>query len=336
MRILVTGGVGFIGSHLVNSLLADSNKVYIADRRKCEESPTLQFRPNNLTGFVFDLCDVKETSKFIQIIKPDVIFHLAAQPLSVLSNTDPLRTVRDNILGTYSVLEAIRNHSSKTKLIYTSSACFYGIPSSPPPLEEDNAPAVGHYIYTATKISADYAVQHYRKIYGLDCICARMVNVYGPGDLHFERIVPRLIIQALNREKPSLTQSDGRDVLSFLYISDAVRALRLLVDHQDHIESCVWNVAGSPPISIFELMKKIFAKLNFSQTSFTTIGPRCGKPVHKYLDGKKMATELFFTPVMDIEKGLELTIDWYKSYLYNNTVVHENDKSYLALENTRQ
>ncbi len=314
---LVTGGVGFIGSHLVKSLLGDSIRITVVDRRPWDESPILRSISES-AGFDFikvDLRDADKTAKLIAKTKPDVIYHLAAQPLSILSNIDPFNTAQDNIIATYSILEAVRNHSPDSRLVYTSSACFYGVPISSP-LREMDTPAVGHYIYTATKIAADFAVQHYQHIYNLDCISVRMVNVYGPGEMHFERIVPRLVLQALRGEAPTLTQSDGTDVLSFLYVNDTVAALRLLGTHPDATDSAVWNIAGSPPLSISELMKKIYKLVGQqSQDSFAAIGSRCGAPVHKYLDGTMIREKLGFSPSTDLESGLKITIDWYKQYL---------------------
>jgi CDP-glucose 4,6-dehydratase len=316
MQYLITGGVGFIGSHLVKAALDDSIKVTVIDRRSPNESPILN-HTSNIKEAEFikaDLLDpnkASEVNEVISKVKPDVVYHLAAQPLSILSNKYPLETAKDNILATYSFLEALRDNSPKSRLVYSSSACFYGVPKDPP-LREDDPPAVGHYIYTATKIAADFAVQHYRHIYHLNCVNARMVNVYGPGEIHYERIVPRLINLALQGEAPTLTQSDGSDVLSFLYVGDAVRALQLLGSHPNAIEKPVWNISGSAPISILELMKRIYNLIGLPTEHFAVLGLRCGSPVHKYLDGSMIKEKLGFSPLIDLDIGLGHTIDWYR------------------------
>jgi dTDP-glucose 4,6-dehydratase len=310
---LVTGGAGFIGSSLLKSLAGDSVRITVADRRSPEESPFLDRSCNNVEWVRIDLRDAEKTADLFRRTRPDAIFHLAAQPLSALSNREPLRTVQDNILATYSVLEGLRTESRNSRLVHASSACFYGVPTSAPPLRETDPPAVGHYIYTATKIAADFAVQHYRHVYHLDCISARMVNVYGPGDTNLERVVPRLVLQALQGDAPTLTQSDGSDVLSFLYIDDAVTALRVLGTHPKAGNQAVWNLAGSEPISVLDLMKKIYALVGLSVDLFATVGPRRGAPVHKYLDGTRARTSLGFSPAVDLDKGLAHSIDWYAS-----------------------
>ena len=314
---LVTGGVGFIGSHLVKALLGRSARVTVVDRRSLDQSPILQAACKG-TDFRFiqaDLRDSDNTAELLAASKPDVVYHLAAQPLSILSNIAPLNTAQDNIFGTYSVLEAVRNHSPRSRLVYTSSACFYGVPTSAPPLRETHAPAVGHYMYTATKIAADFAVQHYRHIYDLRCVSVRMVNVYGPGDTNLGRVVPRIVMQALRGEAPTLTQSDGNDVFSFLYMDDAVAALELLGMHPSAIQKPVWNIAGSAPLSVLELMRRIYSLVGRPTDSFAAIGPRRGAPVHKYLDGTMIREELGFSPAIDLDGGLRSTIEWYRRYL---------------------
>jgi len=314
---LLTGGVGFIGSHLVKALLDRSVQVTVVDRRSPDESPILQ-SGSGARDFDFiqaDLRDSCETARLMARSKPDVVYHLAAQPLSILSNIDPLDTVQDNILGTYSVLEAVRNHSPHSRVVHASSACFYGVPVSEPPLLETDPPAVGHYVYTATKIAADFAVQHYRHIYKLDCVSARMVNVYGPGDIHLERLVPRVVMQALRGEAPTLTQSDGNDVLSFLYVDDAVKALWLLGRHPNTTTRPVWNIAGSAPLSVLELMRRTYGLVGQSIEAFAAVGPRRGAPVHKYLDGEAIRENLGFSPSVDLDDGLRLTIEWYRQRL---------------------
>lgn len=315
-RYLVTGGVGFIGSHLVKALLGDCGRVTVVDRRSPDESPILQSacRGRDFDFIEVDLQDSYEIARLIAGAKPDVVYHLAAQPLSVLSNVAPLSTAQDNILGTYSVLEAVRNHAPHSRFVYASSACFYGAPICEPPLREADAPAVGNYMYTATKIAADFAVQHYRHIYRLNCVSARMVNVYGPGDLHLERIVPRLVIQAFRGEAPTLTQSDGNDVLSFLYVSDAVAALKLLGTEPNAIERPVWNIAGCPPLSVLELMKRIYNLVGRPTGSFAALGARRRAPVHKYLAGQMISEELGFSPSVGLDSGLRITIKWYRDH----------------------
>lgn len=312
---LVTGGAGFIGSHLVKALQSQSIPPIVVDRRPMHESPILRGITKEMNFMQVDLRDSVKTAELIAAVKPDIVYHLAAQPLSITSNVDPLGTAQDNILATYSLLEAVRKHAPYSRVVYASSACFYGVPTSQPPLRETDAPAVGHYIYTATKVAADFAVQHYRHIYGLQCMCARMVNVYGPGEMHFERIVPRLILHALEGRAPTLTQSDGSDILSFLYVDDAVAALRLLATHPISSKMAVWNVAGLAPLSILELMKVIYRLVGRPTESFAAVGPRRGAPVHKYLDGAAIKREFGFSPSVDLGHGVSLTIDWYRQYL---------------------
>lgn len=311
-RVFVTGGVGFIGSHLVRSLIDEGHQVIVADRRSPDESEIL----SGCSGFDFEqieLSDADRTHSLVTKVQPDLVYHLAAQPLSAQSNEDPLGTVRDNINSVYSVLDAIRHLTNRPRMVFTSSACFYGIPKSPPPLVEEDDPAVGNYVYTATKIAGDFAVRHYKYIFGLDAVVVRMVNVFGPGEWHVERVVPRLILQALRGEEPSLTQSDGRDVLSFLYVSDAVEALKCLATRAEASERDVWNIGGCEPISMIDLMRTIYQSAGCRERNgFARVGGRSGCPVHKYLDGSKIRERLGFTPSVDLLSGLDETIEWYR------------------------
>jgi nucleoside-diphosphate-sugar epimerase len=312
---LVTGASGFLGGHLVNELVAGGAHVTAVDRRAPDDSVVLYPSTIACINFIqLDLRDAHSTADLIGRVKPDIIYHLAAQPISLLSNLDPLGTAQDNIMATYGVLEGVRNESPKTKLIFTSSACFYGVPTSEPPLSEADPPSVGDYVYTATKIAADFAVRHYRSIFSLPCSVIRFVNIYGPGDRNHERIVPRLALQALRGLPPTLTQSDGRDTLSFLYVDDAISALRIVAEHPSALGRPVWNVSGSEPISIYELMRLVYGLTGKSPDSFARVG-RHHRSVRKYLDGSAADDALGLESRVDLERGLVMTLDWYRERL---------------------
>jgi len=315
VRYLVTGASGFLGGHLINALLADSAEVTAVDRRNLDNSIVLEPMAIEKIDFIkADIHDADSTADIIGGTKPDVIYHLAGQPLAPKSNLDPLGTAQDNILATYTVLEGIRTRSPNTKLIFSSSACFYGVPAANPPLTEEDCPSVGDYIYTATKIAADFAVRQYRTVFNLRCIVARFVNIYGPGDMHSGRIVPRLMLGALNGLAPTLTQSDGSDILSFLYVEDAVSTLRVLAQHPSALDRPVWNVSGSNPISIGQLMRLVYGLAGQDRDCFTEVGPR-RRPVRKYLDGSKLQHDLGIKPYVDLELGMNITLDWYREHL---------------------
>ena len=316
---LVTGGKGFIGSHLVQTLLANNNTVVVFDN---EPPDTVSyFTINELNKDVFyvqgDILQKNQILRALREYNIEYVFHLAAQPITPLSNKEPDSTFSINAEGTQKVCEAMISAKSNAKLIFSSSACYYGLAVTSP-LKEDNLPNLrtGYSVYTRSKIAAEKAISRYYKKCGLKAVICRFVNVYGPGDRHISRIVPKTIKALIHKEIPTLTRSHGDSVFSFMYVDDAVSALLLSATNADAYNGEIFNfgLLGDNPRSVIDLVKTVFrvGEAGEVEPLISCIDPE--PKVIKYLDPSKAERCLLWEPMIDIEEGLRKTITWEKEY----------------------
>src|ERR1700752_519495 len=205
--ILVTGGAGFLGSHLCQRLLQTGARVVVFDvAAKTDRTLLSAFgltdQVEYVEGDIRSLDDVKKLTRW----SFDFAFHLAAQPISGLSNLEPQTTIEVNAGGTKNLCSVLSKSCDAT-VVLASSACAYGIPlANASPLPETAPLRAGFYEYTASKQQAE---QELRNAVGLRRIIGRFVNVYGPGDRHFSRIVPKTIRQLLQGEPLALSRGNG-------------------------------------------------------------------------------------------------------------------------------
>ncbi len=316
---LVTGGKGFIGSHLVDALLTNSNTVVVLDNEAVEA--TSYFTISELGARVFyvlgDIRDRHLITRILQEHDVDYVFHLAAQPITPLSNQDPDNTISINVGGTQNICEAIVNANSKAKLILSSSACYYGLALSSP-LREESAPNLrpGYSAYTKSKIMAEEIVSRYNLENGLESIICRFVNVYGPGDRHLSRIIPKTIKALIEGRTPTLSRSRGDSVFSFMYVDDAVSALLLSGIHATDFDGEVFNfgLLGDNPRNVLELVKTVFREGGAGEIEPLVECPVPEPRVVKYLDPSKAAKYLQWAPKTSINNGLRKTIAWEKQH----------------------
>jgi len=310
-KCLVTGGSGFVGSHLCLALLKLGADVTIVDRRFPENPyPLANKAHQRLNVLIHDVSDLEYMKRLVNALKPDFVFHLAAQPLSVPSNLKPYETKVDNIDTTYSVLEAIRT-KSPAALIFSSTACYYGLQHESP-LNEESSPNVGEFMYTATKIAADFAVRHYASIYNLKMTCCRFVNLYGEGDVNASRIVPQTVAYLLQGKRPELLRDDGQTVLDFMHVSDAVRALIRSAEDIDVAKGKAVNFGTGKPITVIDLVRMISRIYTDEYIEPLVLGSPREPTLRKYLSVERAQKLLKWKAEISLETGLKRTIEWYR------------------------
>lgn len=317
-RCLITGGAGFIGSHLAEHLLERSACVTVLDSSR--GPGTLLFAKNLQRHLEYRVGDVRRPRDldFIGRGRFDVVFHLAAQPISTLSNSDAETTFATNVDGTRNVCAALKEAGGGC-LVLSSSACVYGRPDiGASPLREEDSLNSGFYLYSESKQAAEIIV---RQATGVRGIIGRFVNVYGPGDRHFSRIVPRTVRQLLRRESLRLSRGNGATVLDFLYIDDAVAALEALAGYvnapsgQPAADVFNFGIGVDHALSITELVSKIC--LSFDGAPRSLDAPECPTEpaMVKFLDSSKARRTLGWIPGTRLEQGLPPTIAWYRESL---------------------
>ncbi|MFH1786604.1 MAG: NAD-dependent epimerase/dehydratase family protein [archaeon] len=296
-KIIVTGGAGFIGSHLVDALSRE-NQVTVIDNlstgRKENLNPAAEFIKT----------DISRQNAFSSISSADVIFHLAAQTSVMRSMEAPHDDFRSNALGTINVLELAKQLNSK--VVYTSSCAIYGEPASLPVKETHAVNPISPY--AVSKLAAEKLSSAYSYIYGLDATSLRLFNVYGPrqsGD--YAGVISIFIENALDCSSLKIF-GDGSQFRDFVYVSDVVKAL--LSAASPSLKGKVLNVGTGRTVTINDLAKKIIS-LAGSESKVEHVGARKGEIHGMSSDTALLKKEFGWVPGTNLEDGLKSTIKWF-------------------------
>lgn len=306
MRCIVTGGAGFIGSHLVDRLLAENHSVTVLDNFSTGRPENLSHQKDteNLTLIEADVSDFSKIIPYFE--KTDIVFHLAALADIVPSIANPMEYYNSNVTGTLCVAEASRLSGVK-KLVYSASSSCYGIPSIYPTPE-----TVGFdpkYPYSFTKYLGEQIVFHWMKVYRLPVISLRLFNVYGPRSRTsgtYGAVFGVFLAQKI-AGKPFTVVGDGNQRRDFVYISDVVEAFVKAAFSE--IENEVFNVGSGEAQSINKLVSLLGeVKVHISR--------RPGEPECTWADISKIKSMLGWRPQVSFEEGIREmleNIDYWKS-----------------------
>ncbi len=250
---MVTGGAGFIGGHLVSTLVNLGAKVavpYITiDRRS---TFALERLADRVSAKRIDIRSAKAIESFIAKTKPSIICHLAAESLVTDAYREPVRAVETNIMGTVNILEASRRHAFIEKIIVASSDKAYGKTTKP---YRETAPLAGDHPYDASKSGADLLCRAYFRTYRTPVIVTRFGNVYGEGDTHLERLVPGLCAAIANKRVFQI-RSNGKYVRDYIYVDDVIRGYLLLLRRNDpKMLGEAYNFSSKDTLSVMELVR---------------------------------------------------------------------------------
>jgi CDP-glucose 4,6-dehydratase len=314
-RALVTGGHGFLASHLARALLERGDSVSVLD-----------LAPPPLSGLVLqgvapevelvqaDLRDARAVSATVERGEFDVVFHLAAQTLVGPAMVDPVATFEANVLGTWTLLEGCRR-AEVPAVVVASSDKAYG-PSEELPYRETMQlrPASP---YEASKAAADAIALSYRPAYGLPVAVTRFANIYGGGDLNFSRLVPEAIAAVLDGRRPQI-RSDGSPERDFLYVDDAVDAY-LAIEHAvgagGPAAGEAFNAGGERPHSVAEVLETIAAVSGAGlDPEYQGTGNPAGEIDRQYVDSAKLRELTGWRPAIGLEDGLIRTLEWYRNH----------------------
>ena len=307
MRIVITGGAGFIGSNLAEVLaLAPNNEVCVVDdlsTGRVENIPIasgIEF----IKGSITDLQLMNEV-----LADADFVFHQAALPSVQRSIEDPAHTNEVNIRGTLNVLMAARDAGVK-KVIYASSSSVYGDTPELPKREGMTPNPLSPY--AVTKLVGEYYCKVFNDVYGLNTISLRYFNVYGPRqDPHSEyaAVIPRFVFRVL-RGEPPVIYGDGQQTRDFTFVKDVVNA-NILAMNSD--ATGVYNIASGRMISIQELATLI-TRLTGRDSDLEPVfdKPRKGDVRHSLADISRARAVMGYKPEYSLERGLEETLRWFK------------------------
>lgn len=312
-KVLITGGTGFVGSNLARTLSGLGAKVVLITRQR--NKPKILQKSDNIFLKVGDIQDFEFINNLLRRNNIEVIFHLAAQPIVDVGQLDPLQTFNINIKGTWNILEVSRINPIQ-KIIIASSVHVYG--DNPKlPFKEEFYPRPSRP-YETSKACADLLAQSYADTYNLPVEIPRFVNLYGPGDLNFSRIVPKVIKSVLDKKNPKLWNKGS--IRDFLYIDDAINAFLMLAEKKLPSKGRVrvTNFGSGKPVDIVYVAKRIIEISNNRslQIEFESIPRTRSKEIIKqYVSISKAKELLNWTPKYSLDQGLKMTFKWYKSNL---------------------
>ena len=306
-KCLVTGGAGFIGSNLVERLLGASFQVQVLDNLSSGLLQNLEpFREyiDFKQGDVRDLAILQEMMSGVE-----VVFHQAAVVSVPQSIEDPIEAAMVNDLGTLNILEAAR-HSGVRRVVFASSCAVYGdLPQLPKKEEMDTKPLSP---YAASKLHGETYARLYKDLYGLETVCLRYFNVYGPRQdpsSPYSGVISIFMDKAA-RGKPPTIYGDGEQCRDFVYVADVVQA-NLLAAQRENISSVVINVGTGKSVTVNTLWKNI-AELAGVQGEPVRANFRPGDIRQSVAEISRAHELLDFEPGYSLEEGLRLTWDWYR------------------------
>jgi CDP-glucose 4,6-dehydratase len=313
-RALVTGGHGFIASHLARALLERGDSVTVLDLPAPPRSGlTLQGIAPAVELVEADLRDAEAVGATVSAGEFDVVFHLAAQTLVGPAMTDPVATFEANVRGTWVLLEACRQ-AEVPAVVVASSDKAYG-PSEDLPYEEEMQlrPASP---YEASKAAADAIALSYRPAFGLPVAVTRFANVYGGGDLNFSRLIPEAVAAVLDDRRPQI-RSDGSPERDFLHVDDAVTAY-LAIEHAvgagGPASGEAFNAGGEQPHSVAEVVEEIATLAGGGLSPEYGPGNPAGEIDRQFVDSTKLRDWTGWEPKVGLRDGLLRTLEWYREH----------------------
>jgi len=302
MNILVTGGAGFVGSHLVDKLLELKHKVVILDNLSTGQKKFIH-------GGDFYKIDIKSpmVSAVFKKYKFDIVFHLAAQKSVPDSIKDPLFDAQENIIGSLNLLENCKKFNVKKLVFVSSGGAIYDDADEYPTTEKSEAKPLTPY--AIAKFSIEKYINFYGKVHGLKYTILRPANIFGPRqDPYGEAGVTAIFISNLLKKKRCYITGNGKQTRDFVYVQDVVDALIKATKTNNKI----YNVATGEDISILKLYKKI-ASLIGSESDFDDKPKVKGEVLKSQLSCSKIKKELKWKPKYTLEQGIQETIEYFRN-----------------------
>lgn len=309
MNALVTGGAGFIGSHLCEKLVTQNNFVICYDNLSTGNKGNLEALAGD-KNFIFiegDVMDVEKLRKVIRENGIDTVFHYAAVVGVKRTLENPVQVLNVNILGTKNVLDAAKDCK---KVVFASSSEVYGEPVELP--EREDGPTNAKLPYAVSKLVGENLCRAYFDEFGLKTTSLRLFNVFGPRQISSPYgFVIGIFVNRVLGGKPPVIFGDGTQTRDFMFIDDNIE-VTLLAARTNKTDGVVLNIGTGRPSTISNLAEKI---IEISGASLTAERAQAREHdiMHRLADTKRMQSLLSFSPKFSLEDGLKRTIEWYKN-----------------------
>lgn len=308
MKVLVTGGSGFIGSHLVEELINRGAEVVVVDIN--DDKNSYFFRQSLHKKSLFFKLDITEREKITEFIvknKFDYVYHLAAEAIVEKSYNDPYSAFETNVMGTVNVLEAARASNGIKGIIVASSDKAYGKTKE---AYTEESPLKGDHPYDVSKSCTDLISQAYYKTYNLPVVVTRFGNVYGEGDLHMDRIIPG-ICEAIIKKSTLKIRSDGTYVRDYLYVKDVAAGYVLFLEKISETKGNAYNFSSSDTYSVLELIKKAEQVLQ-TKIPYKIMNTVKNEIPYQHLDDTKIR-KLGWKSKFTLNDVLPQVVKWYSA-----------------------
>ncbi len=312
MKLLVTGGAGFIGSAFVRMMLGGGNTERLVNFDKLTYAGNLE---NLVTvaddpryRFVQgDICDAKRVNEVVEEERPDVIANFAAESHVDRSILSPAPVFETNLRGTFTLLEAARMHRTP-RFLHVSTDEVYGSIDAPHDADE-SYPLKASSPYSASKAGSDLLALSYFVTYKLPVIVTRASNNYGPYQFP-EKLIPLMISNAIANQ-PLPIYGDGMQIRDWLYVDDHCRAILAVIERGREGE--IYNIGGSRALPNIEVVQRILDAVGKPYTLMQTVKDRPGHDRRYALSSEKVMRETGWKPRQPFEAGLQATIEWYRA-----------------------
>jgi UDP-glucose 4-epimerase len=314
MRTLVTGGAGFIGSHLVDRLLADGNEVDVVDSLWTGNPANLEdarrTAPDGLTFFHLDVRDASVV-ELIADRRPEVVFHLAAQADVRVSVARPVFDAEVNVIGSLQVLEGARRAGTRKVVVASSGGTIYGEPAPEElPVTEDHPQRPVSPYGVAKKVVDDYLFA-YNALHGLEFTALALANVYGPRqDPNGEAGVVAIFVSRLLRGSTCTIFGDGKQTRDFVYVTDVVDAFVRSADAGDGL---LLNVGTGVETSVNQLYESLANAAGVDDLA-EYAPPRPGELARSSLDPSLAGSALGWSPTTDLDAGASAVLGWFRQH----------------------
>ncbi|MEK3783968.1 NAD-dependent epimerase/dehydratase family protein [Paenibacillus sp. FSL R5-0810] len=301
MKVLVTGGAGFIGSNLVDALINIGHKVTVIDNLSTGDKRNI----NPEACFYQMELNSKSIEDVFENTKPDIVFHLAAQVNVGKSIECPLLDEEINIRGTLNLLNCCKNFGVK-KIVYSSSAAVYGKPHFNPITEDHITEPISYY--GVSKLTPEYYIKVFSSLYNISYVILRYSNVFGPRQNHEGEggVVSIFINKLINKDRPVIYGS-GLQTRDFIFVKDVVNANLAAIEYE---ENDTFNIGTNESISVVGLLD-LLSNIHGQNVQAMFETGRKGDIMHSCLDNNKAKSKLKWAPSHDFEQSLKDTLHYY-------------------------
>ena len=322
MKCLVTGGAGFIGSHITEILLGEGHEVTVIDNYSTGRPQNIEFLNGNSKLQVFEM-DIAVDDMSAQFKGIDFVFHIAGLADIVPSIENPTSYFQSNVVGTQRVLEYAKENNVK-KVVYAASSSCYGIATEIPTTE--NAEIKPEYPYALTKRMGEELVMHYSLVYDLPCLSLRLFNVYGPRSRTsgtYGAVFGIFLKQKL-ANKPYTVVGDGTQTRDFTFVTDVANAF--IAAAKSDVNGEIMNVGSNGTYSVNQLVGLLGGDVEY-------IPKRPGEPDCTYADITKIKSLLNWSPKVSLEAGVGILLEninyWKEAPLWNKDSIADATKSWF-------